>query len=121
MTAIKFIEERRPLAKAFKASREKLDYKRATFGLMLGYNGNNCKKRVQEFESGHRQIPQHVLRKVHDWITLGLPEDAPEPDLLIAKATYFEKMRQGKPKFNNRENVGSLQPGTINLNAKEDA
>lgn len=84
----RYIDEGR----AVRQIREKLGYKRGTLAVMLGYAYNSGKRRFKEIENGDRLLPMEKTDRLLQFVNLGLPADAPEPDLDAARE--FHRVEQ---------------------------
>jgi len=99
MTRETFKPERHTLGKIVKAYRQELGYSRKTFGQIIGYNENNSKRRMAAIEGGRKNLPDDLLQRCELWSRFGIPPDAPDPDLLAARAKYYTKLKERGPKL----------------------
>lgn len=93
MSKNRLTEERRATGKHVKFVRQNLGYNRKRFGKMLGFTDKGAKKNMAAIEGGSKKISEEKLTKVNQWAQFGTPPDAPAPNLIEAKAKYFEHMR----------------------------
>lgn len=106
----KYKPERAALAEAFRKSREFLGYKRSTMCKIFGYEGERAKNKLAQMETARKDIPRDFIEKMQDLVKNGIPEDYPEPDLLIAKATYRHQMREGRFKIGGNHKATFAEP-----------
>jgi len=93
MTANKLTPERRATGKHVKLVRQSLGYNRKRFGKMLGFTDRGAKRNMAQIEGGMKKISVEKWALIELWTRYGLPSDAPEPNLHLAKQKYFEIKR----------------------------
>jgi len=98
MSRTGFDERRRPIAMHVRRCRERLGYNRKRFGKMLGFTDIGAKRNMAKIEGCYKNISDEKLGMINEWIQNGLPHDAPEPNLHLARAKYFEHRRNEQPR-----------------------